>query len=304
MTARQKWALYNEIDPYAAQWIRNLMAAGLITDGEVDERSIEDVMPDDVKPFRRFHAFAGIAVWDYALNQARWGDQSVWTGSCPCQPFSAAGKQQGTADERHLWPVWFNLIRECRPAIIFGEQVEAAINHGWLDLVQSDLEGKDYAFGTVGFPACGVGAPHIRQRLWFMANASQQQHDGSGIRGQAGWTEHPDSGSTGVVGDAQQQRLEGLAGHGDRGGEWAHEAGSVAETSAIGSDGRPRATSGFWRDADWLRCRDERWRPVEPGTQPLANGITARVGKLRAYGNAICAPAAKAFIEAAMEYLP
>ena len=77
----------------------------------------------------------------------------------------------GVTDERHLWPTWFNLIRECRPDVIFGEQVEAAINHGWLDLVQADLEGEGYACGAVGLPAGGVGAPHIRQRLWFVADA-------------------------------------------------------------------------------------------------------------------------------------
>lgn len=61
---------------------------------------------------------------------------------------------------------------------------------------------------------------------------------------------------------------------------------------------RPGPTNGFWRNADWLRCRDERWRPVEPGTFPLAHGIANRVGRLRAYGNAIDLEPAKVFIEA------
>lgn len=59
-------------------------------------------------------------------------------------------------------------------------------------------------------------------------------------------------------------------------------------------------TNGYWRDADWLFCRDEKWRPVEPGTFPLADGIAGRVGKLRAYGNAIVAPVAEEFIRAYM----
>ena len=170
---------YNEIDPYAAQWLRNLIDAGHIAPGIVDERSITDVKPADLAGYTQCHFFAGIGVWSHALRQSGWPDsRPVWTGSCPCQPFSTAGNQKGTADERHLWPVWFNLIRECRPPVVFGEQVEAAIRHGWLDLVQTDLEGEDYACGAVGIPAAGVGAPHIRQRLFFMADSNSGRYDG------------------------------------------------------------------------------------------------------------------------------
>ena len=170
---------YNEIDPYAAQWLRNLIDAGHIAPGIVDERSITDVKPADLAGYTQCHFFAGIGVWSHALRQSGWPDsRPVWTGSCPCQPFSTAGNQKGTADERHLWPVWFNLIRECRPPVVFGEQVEAAIRHGWLDLVQTDLEREDYACGAVGIPAAGVGAPHIRQRLFFMADSNSGRYDG------------------------------------------------------------------------------------------------------------------------------
>ena len=170
---------YNEIDPYAAQWLRNLIDAGHIAPGIVDERSITDVKPADLAGYTQCHFFAGIGVWSHALRQSGWPDsRPVWTGSCPCQPFSTAGNQKGTADERHLWPVWFNLIRECRPPVVFGEQVETAIRHGWLDLVQTDLEREDYACGAVGIPAAGVGAPHIRQRLFFMADSNSGRYDG------------------------------------------------------------------------------------------------------------------------------
>ena len=175
---------YNEFDPYAAQWLRNLIEAGHLPKGEVDSRSIKDVKASDLTGFVQCHFFAGLGGWSHALRLAGWPeDRPVWTGSCPCQPFSAAGAGGGVTDERHLWPVWFNLIRECRPGVVFGEQVEAAINHGWLDLVQTDLEGEGYACGAVGLPAGGVGAPHIRQRLWFVANA---QHDG-GWANKQGW---------------------------------------------------------------------------------------------------------------------
>ena len=165
-------AYYNEIDPYAAQWLRNLIAAGHIAAGDVDERSIKDVNANDLKDYTQCHFFAGIGGWSLALRLAGWPDERpVWTGSCPCQPFSAAGKNAGLADERHLWPDWFSLIQERRPSVIFGEQVEAAIGHGWLDIVQADLERTDYACGAVGIPAASVGAPHRRQRLWFVADA-------------------------------------------------------------------------------------------------------------------------------------
>jgi len=126
---------YNENDPKIAAWLRCLIDNKVIPSGEVDERSIEDVRPNDLRGFRHCHFFAGIGGWAEALRLAEWPeDREVWTGSCPCQPFSAAGKRTGDADERHLWPAWFHLIEERRPAVVFGEQVDAAVKHGWLDL--------------------------------------------------------------------------------------------------------------------------------------------------------------------------
>ncbi len=126
-----KWAYYNEIDPFAAEWLKNLMKNRQIMEGEIDTRSISKVLPADVAGFRRCHFFAGIGGWDYALRLAGWPDDSpVWTGSCPCQPFSSAGKQKGHDDERHLWPEWFRLIRECRPPTLFGEQVANSLTFG------------------------------------------------------------------------------------------------------------------------------------------------------------------------------
>ena len=168
-------AYYNEIDPYAAQWLRNLIDAGEIAPGVVDERSVKDVVPADLRDFTQCHFFAGFGGWSCALGMANWPDsRPVWTGSCPCQPFSAQGSRVGFVDERHLWPAWFHLIRECRPSVVFGEQVETAIAHGWLDLVRSDMEGEDYALRCDGIPAAGVAANHRRPRLFWSATDSQR----------------------------------------------------------------------------------------------------------------------------------
>jgi DNA (cytosine-5)-methyltransferase 1 len=169
---RTKAAYYNEHDPFAAAWLRELIKAGLIADGEVDERDIRDVQPDDVRGFTQCHFFAGIGGWSYALRLAGWpDDRPIWTGSCPCQPFSAAGREVGFSDERHLWPSWFNLIFQCRPSVVVGEQVASRLGIEWLDVVASELEVATYQFGSVVVPATSVGAPHERNRLFFIADA-------------------------------------------------------------------------------------------------------------------------------------
>jgi DNA (cytosine-5)-methyltransferase 1 len=178
-------AYYNERDAFAAAWLRELIAAGHIAPGVVDERPIQEVEPSDVEGFTQCHFFAGIGVWSHALRCAGWpDDRRVWTGSCPCQPFSASGKRRGFDDERHLWPIWFPLIRECRPDVLFGEQVSSPDGLGWLDVVSADMEAQDYAFGALDTCAAGVGAPHIRNRIYFVAESDrtgrQPQPHGAG----------------------------------------------------------------------------------------------------------------------------
>ena len=366
-------AYYNEFDPYAAEWLRNLIAAGHIAPGEVDQRSIEDVRPSDLAGFTQCHFFAGIGVWSLALRRAGWPDsRPVWTGSCPCQPFSTAGKGNGFADERHLWPAWFHLIGQRNPVVVFGEQVSSKDADIWVDLVQTDMEALGYAFGAVPFPSAGVGAPHIRDRLYWLADSAMRRHEQSQqfrrIERQANGEPAGDFGRSdqgfGGVDDADNTGLEGFGGGhktegwgpgqvrpasparfacrvehatGDGREQWGTESGrgSVAAgrslsglADAVDSTGhgsQPRGiirelpqgvgamqtecrptgpVNGRWSDADWLFCRDGKWRPVEPGTFPLANGAPARVGRLRAYGNAINAEAAEAIIRAYMECRP
>ena len=404
-------AYYNEIDPKAAAWLRELIKQGHIVDGVVDERSIVDVSPDELRGFTQCHFFAGIGVWSYALRSAGWADdRPVWTGSCPCQPFSSAGRRGGVDDERHLWPHWHHLISQCQPAIVFGEQVASKDGLGWLDLVSTDMEATGYAFGAADLCAAGVGAPHIRQRLFFgavrLADADSQRRDGidallrqeqgnlveaarsseadglgnadnagSQGHGQSGDFDAPSDGATagrhsatagvdGGLADAADARLQvGRGGSGVEprsveqserlladggmadaasprqlqrglrdGGELQRSAfsaqseggpqagGTFGPDENVDMAGRPAAspTNGHWRDADWLFCRDGKWRPVEPGTFPLAHGSAQRVGRggdlgapinaeksaearvmrLRGYGNAIIPSVAASFIGA------
>ncbi|WP_171858576.1 DNA cytosine methyltransferase [Citrobacter freundii] len=305
-------AYYNEIDQFAAQWLRNLIAGGHIAPGEVDERSIEDVTPDDLRGFTQVHLFAGIGVWSHSLRLAGWpDDKPVWTGSCPCQPFSAAGKGYGFADERHLWPAFFHLISECSPQHVFGEQVAAGNANVWFDLVQADLEGMGYAFGLTPFPSAGIGAPHIRERAYWVANAGSEYESAAGNK--AGAATHLRSCATdGLANSAGKQYYQRNDSAEERG--WS----SNSEQNRMGDGiGRPLEVNGFWRDADWLFCRDGQWRPVESGTFPLVarfakslghgkSSLRAmagrnRTGRLKGYGNAINAQAAAAFIGAYME---
>lgn len=166
-------AWHNEIEPYAADWTRNLITAGLLPAGEVDERSIVDIRPSDIAGYDTCHFFAGFGGWPYALRLAGWPeDRPVWTGSCPCQPFSVAGKQTGFDDPRHLWPAWEKLIAERRPPTIFGEQSSAATD--WLSLVRRDLEALGYAVGCIPMEAASNDADHYRDRYWIVADLHEQ----------------------------------------------------------------------------------------------------------------------------------
>ena len=294
-------AYYNEWEPFAAQWLRNLIDAGHIAPGDVDERSITDVRARDLRGYTQVHFFAGIGGWSLALRMAGWpDDEPVWTGSCPCQPFSVAGSRKGEADERHLWPEMRRLIGECNPPTVFGEQVASKDGRSWLSGVRADLEDLGYAVGAADLCAAGVGAPHIRQRLWFVANTDQVRLPGQ--RGSATAQDHGTA-ERGVAGRLADTSGAGLSPREREavGGTRRREQGrAVVQRSRPLVEGEPtsRAHEGGWGGADRLLCRDGKWRPVEPGTFPLAHGIPNRVGRLRAYGNAIVPQVAAEFIRA------
>ena len=280
-------AYYNEHDPFAAAWLRKLIEDGLIAPGEVDERSIEDVVPTDLAGFVQCHFFAGIGIWSLALRQAGWPDSApIWTGSCPCQPFSAAGKGGGFDDERHLWPAFHWLIEQCGPQLVLGEQVASKDGLAWLDLVSADVEASGYAFGAADTCAAGFGAPHIRQRLYWMADAASGGRQSQPIERPASLRHlAPVAGECG-----NEPRVGSASIHG------------LANSDDTRSD-RPGPLNGLWRDADWLCCTDGKWRPVAPGSFPLAPAGTVRnrVGLLRGAGNAINLAQAQGFIEAVIE---
>lgn len=390
---------YNEVDPHAAQHLRNLIDAGQLPAGDVDERDIRDVKPSNLDGYTQCHFFAGVGIWPLALRIAGWcNTQPIWTGSCPCQPLSSAGKGLGFHDERHLWPDWHWLIGQCRPETVFGEQVASADGLRWADLVSSDLEAQDYAFGPVDTCAAGFGAYHIRQRLYFAAENLRLAASGveytNGSRGttrvsekmgrQGGQPKVPydrsdrragcDAGRSHAIGldnagcvgrnpsgnrhhrkhDRQQLdptfpngrvgdpkdcgcdkrgRLckegagrrrarcsdascnSGLANADGFGTQFVArndgEAPGISERqrTKLGSAVSERGCKAGWtaspdlgrQDADWLFCRDEKWRPVAPGTFPLVDAYPGRVGELRAYGNALDLGQATAFVRAYME---
>ena len=348
-------AYYNEIDPFAAQWLRNLIVGGHIAPGEVDERSIEDVTPDDLRGFTQCHFFAGIGVWSHALRLAGWPDnKSIWTGSCPCQPFSSTGKGSGFDDDRHLWPAFGWLIKQCRPERVFGEQVAGRRADPWFDLVQNDVERMGYAFGITPFPAAGIGAPNERERAYWVADANLQYE--SATRNETRTSKSGRSGEIIRLADADRERCKWInpllqreesgrnpenlpetsgkctsdrVAHADNeqhsiaisgcGNEYVSTGRKQdpAAPAGLRRDYWPLEVNGFWRGADWLFCRDGKWRPVEPGTFPLVDGAAARlgrvesgvarvassnrVGRLKGYGNAINAQAAAEFIRAYME---
>ena len=369
---------YNEIDEDNCLWLQALMNAGLIPKGVIDGRSITEVRASDLAGFDQCHFFAGISGWPLALQLAGWGARECWTGSCPCQPFSVAGKGLGTADERHLWPVFRDLIKEGRPQVIFGEQVASAevvgtkleatfvdavqsgefarankiakrlvasksfhFDRRWIDGVFADLEAAGYSgwFDVLG--AHSVGAPHIRQRLYWVADAESERGCGressrTGRLKESGRHGADDgladlhsngrnqtrgsvaaTGSDGAVGDGSAVRLEHSTSDGrqSRGTE-SSGGGVVGGCSPIGlgdsNNARPQGRNGVreraserspWLSSVVIRCRDGKARriPAQPALFPLAHGLPGRVAQLHGLGKAIVPQVAATFIKAFMK---
>ena len=286
--------LFTDNDPKVCAWLQALIDAGELH-GDVLCQDIRTITPEQVNGRRQVHFFAGIGGWALALRYAGWpDDRPVWTGSCPCQPFSSAGKRRAERDERHVWPEFQRLIAECSPATVFGEQVASRLGRDWLAGVRADLEALGYAVGAADLCAAGVGAPHIRQRLWWVADAGcsgdERELSLAHASGSAGEAES----------EARQRERRGL----DAGGSGA--GCGLGDAERQGRARQPHAVLGAsgapdWAKSEWLPCADGKSRRIEPGLAPLAHGIPARVVRLRGYGNAIVPQVAAAFVSAYME---
>jgi DNA (cytosine-5)-methyltransferase 1 len=223
---RQK-RYYGDSDPTAAEWLRRLISRGILPMGDVDERSIAEVTAADLMGYEQCHFFAGIGGWPLALKLAGWTGP-VWTGSCPCRPFSSAAR--GRHSERDMWPHFRSLISARAPRVVFGEQVASARN--WFDGVCDDLEAMGYSIGAAILPACGIGFDHARPRIYFVGHSDRESESGCSF-------------------NAKVARLP-----------------------------RNRSNAG--------------------GVAP-SHGVSGRVGRLRAYGNAIVPALAAEFVRATME---
>ena len=272
-------AYYNEIDKNAVNWLRQLISDGLIADGIVDDRSILEVQPADLKGFSQHHFFAGIGGWSLALRQAGWADtKPIWTASLPCQPFSVAGTQKGKNDDRHLLPHYLDLVKQCRPHIQIGEQVPGAIKHRWLDDLYNEMERENYAVGAVILTAAGAGKAHIRQRLYWMSQIRMGNSERNGFN---------------------EDTLRHSISQGEKESRMRQSKRSNTE------------------QIEWIECRDAKYRPIKSGITSLVNGVSGGVVhsgdtlnpnnsaealaiRIKGYGNAICIPSAKLFINAVM----
>ena len=283
-------AYYNEIDPFAAQWLRNLIERGLIANGDVDERSIIDVRAADLVGYSQCHFFAGIGGWPHALRLAGWPDEAcIWTGSCPCQPLSVAGQRKDHADERHLWPAFYGLIAECAPPIVFGEQVASHDGREWLAGVRADLESVGYACGAADLCAAGVGAPQRRQRLYWVADTPKLYRDGG--------NNYPGSScqSTLSISEPGNCGRDDCMAYAERQQEYKKQQRPSENEGKRCSDG----VGGCGMDiGPWGRYDTIAGRRIKPGVRLLADGIPSRMGRLRAYGNAIVPQVAAQFVGA------
>jgi len=218
-------AYYNDSDPYCIGWIRNLMKAGLIPDGEVDSRSIRDVQADDVRGFAQCHWFAGIGGGGYACRLAGLPDDApIWTGGPPCQDNSTAaaihGKREGLRGERSgLAHTWLDLVGACRPHRVLFENVVGVAP--WIAEIVGRLEGLGYRVSRRRGTAAAVGAPHPRRRVWVSAHldgarleAPRQAGPSAAVRGAGAaaardpWD--PDQSWGGVLDDGLSARLAGV----------------------------------------------------------------------------------------------
>lgn len=300
-------AYYNEIDPAACAVLRELIARDVIAPGDVDDRSIKDVEPDDLRNYTQAHFFAGGGLWSVAARLAGWpDDRPIWTGSCPCQPFSAAGKGLGTDDPRHLWPDFHRLISACRPVVVMGEQVAGAPGYGWFDGVRTDLANEDYASRAIDIPVCAIDGPHQRNRLYWIAVRLQSDAHGGGCKGWAESTQRvpieratTEWSADELLADTAGERRGAATLAGVHQGE---EGPGPWNGQPQRPHGPPLRNGSWWSDAEWIVSPlDGKARRAKPGIPFLVDGLPGRVDLWRVGGNAISPVLTAEVISAFME---
>jgi len=223
-----------EIDPYCRQVLRERIDDGTLPPFEI----YDDVRTFDGRPWR--------------------GLVDVVAGGFPCQPFSCAGKQLGTADPRHLWPEMARIIEEVRPRYVYAENVSlAAFEEPWRDLRRMGYRVPP----AICVSAADVGAPHLRKRWWLLATDADEQ------RGQ--------------ISPARKLAAESLPGCDGEAEQVADAATTDADSTRLekrqGQRSHTRAELETTIGADW-------WA-TEPDVGRVANGVAARVHRLKALGN-------------------
>lgn len=200
-------------------------------------------------------------------------------GGFPCQPFSTAGKQRAQEDDRHLWPEMFRLIRECQPTWVIGENVAGLINLG-LDEVCADLEGEGYSVQPFVIPACAIGAPHRRDRLWIIAC---KNGDANANRIGSGRRRLLRSHQQEINQRGCKQRRTEPRDRKER--EPRSVCQNVADPCSFGSSGQGRAvrSGNQEKERDRQECRviNDRGRTPKPGMGRGLDGIPAQLDAIR-----------------------
>ena len=240
-------------------------SAGHVPDGEVDRTITWKLNPNDLRGLTQCHFFC----WDSADGQKRFASpdgEIALSGPevVRVSRFRARDGEKAMSINDTSGPLFTTLSPSANLQWSLGNKLQARMAGNGSAAVRADLERLGYACGGADMSAAGVGAPHVRQRLWWVADAS------------------------GVGKFIKREKRELVRGNDSNGhcGEWR---------------GNGRVNKSAWSDAEFILCDDGKTRPVEPGIAPLAHGVPKRVGKLRAYGNAIVSPLAAEFVAAFME---
>ena len=295
---------YNDNEPFCCEVLRARIADGSLPAGVVDDRDVRTIDPDEFREFQQIHLFAGIGGFALAQRWAEWPDEwSLVTGGPPCQPTSVAGAQRGESDDRYLWPEMARLVEGRNPRFVLYENPPGTPELSF-DRVCADLEGQGYeVWPPVVLPACALGAPHRRDRVWIVAHASGLQRAAL-KRGEP---------HRALQGDDLATHTNGCGGSQQIGQQ------KRCDTSNVGHDGTPQsvadATVNGWEQGAQIaircgqRVRPEQrpgsagngWWLTEPNVGRVAHGVPARVDRLRALGNAIIPQVATLVMQAIIE---